>query len=68
MPIKKQRPGTHADEDATRALDSGSESTAVLTSGNGRYEAKLLLAALKSLRVRAATAGRAPAARPAPAD
>ena len=50
MPIKKQRPGTHADEDANRALDSRSESTAVLTSGNGRHETRQLLAALKSLR------------------
>ena len=50
MPIKKQRPGTHADADADQALDSRSESTAVLTSGNGRHETKQLLAALKSLR------------------
>ena len=50
MPIKKQRPGTHADEDVNRASDSRSESTAVLTSGNGHHETRQLLAALKSLR------------------
>ena len=50
MPIKKQRPGTHADQDVNRASDSRSESTAVLTSGNGHHETRQLLAALKSLR------------------